>query len=146
MKLDLSVSKCSCHAPGAVYQFAEGLWPEEIKGGIFMHEAAFDFVEPSIKVAWPHWSGIRRYGVTEITSQSAVDLALVLEHAAVHTLRMSEPPEWLGSSGLCKPLIMRGEFERNPHRYNEVADLFHCIAVWLRDASARPSKHCLLGI
>lgn len=146
MKLNLSIIKCSRHAPGAVYQFAEGLWPEEIKGGIFMHEAAFDFVEPSIKAAWPDWSGMQRYGVTEITSRSAVDLALVLEGAANIARKRLGPPAWLGSSGLCEPSAMLAEFERNPHRYDEVADLFRDVAVWLREASARPSKHCLLGI
>jgi len=146
MKLDLSITACSGHARGAVYQFAEGLWPGKIEGGIFIEEAAFDFVEPCIKAAWPHWCGMRRYGVTEITLQSALDLTLALEDAANLATTMSIPPEWLGSSGLCQPSAMAREFERNPHRYRETADLFCGIAAWLREASAGPSRLCLLGI
>jgi hypothetical protein len=146
MKLDLSVHDRPGHASGAVYQFADGMWPGEIVGGIVIHEAAFDFVEPCIKAAWPKWDGIRRYGVTEITAQSALDLAVALEGAAKRSSTASSPPEWLGSSGLCTPLEMLREFERFPQRYDEVAKLFRLVAAWLREASERPCQHCLLGI
>jgi len=46
-------------------------------------EAAFDFVEPLIKLAWPQWKGMDRYGVTRITHPSCLALINELRGAAI---------------------------------------------------------------
>jgi hypothetical protein len=146
MKLDLSITPCAGHATGAVYQFAEGVWPDPIVGGVFVGEAAFDFVEPLIKRAWPQWEGMDRYGVTRIGHPSCLALINELRSAADKVDRRSSPPEWLGNSGAYKPDQVRQEFDANPGRYEEAAALFRGVAEWLESAMARTDDLSLLGI
>jgi len=100
-------------------------------------EAAFDFVEPLIKLAWPQWKGMDRYGVTRIAHPSCLALINELRGAADNADRRLSPPEWLGNSRAYEPNQVRQEFVANPGRYEEAAALFRGVAEWLESAMAR---------
>ena len=146
MELDLSLTPCSGRATGAVYQFAEGRWPDTIVGGVVLREAAFDFIEPLVRKAWPEWNGLAMYGVTNISSLSCIALVEELRHVANGIIQTEKSPEWAGYSDRFTPDEVRRQFDKNPERLDELASFFRELANWLEGAMARGSSVSLLGI
>ena len=83
---DISVEYVDGLAPGEVIQFGTGDWRDGSVKGVAISEAAFDRLEPAIRVAIPEWHDGSRYGITAITSAS---LATLIE--AIGALSYDDP-------------------------------------------------------
>ena len=68
--------------PGALVQFAEGNWPNEIGSGVALNDRAFDEIEPHLLAISSRWTWQHRYGVFELTTREAAALAARLQAEA----------------------------------------------------------------
>ena len=83
---DMSVAYVDGLGPGMVIQFGTGDWRDGSVNGVAISEAAFDRLEPAIRVAVPDWYGGARYSVTAIAPSSLGALI-----AAIGTLVYDDP-------------------------------------------------------
>lgn len=67
---------------GAVFQFAEGRYPDEIGTGIAVNEEAFDLIAPVLFAFCAGWTAMHRFGVYEMPSDERLAIAGALNQAA----------------------------------------------------------------
>jgi hypothetical protein len=101
---------------GLTIQFAEGHWREEIGEGVALSEAAFNLVEPHLRVACPEWTAAHRHGVLQLSTFAKASLVSLLRAAADHPSKGSpqendllcQLAEWLEARSDRMPISILG--------------------------------------